>query len=191
MSRSILGATLALFLVPALATAGPIQWSFSSTGAQTVTPDGVYSFTGWTNPLVSSEPGTAYLSYELLGQYSVPALVSPIPLDGPTLTTRVTITDLASGQSGWLDVPVSFYDNEPAPEGEIDMHIPGLYRFAGGTLDLGGNRYTLGGGPQLSVTAEPAPVATPEPTTLALAGLGLAACGLRFRRRAAAPSVGR
>src|SRR5262245_60271899 len=115
--RAVAAVVVCGSLLSGTASAGPILWNFSSTGAQTETSRGVYSFTGVPSTMMESEPG-AVLSLsltELIGDYSVPALVSPIPVEGPTLTTVLTINDLASGQSGSLDVPIVFFDNEPVP----------------------------------------------------------------------------
>lgn len=169
----------ASLLLSGVASAGPINWGYSSTGNR----EGSYWFSGSSAPL-GSAPGEVrnIPVYSLIGSYSAPSLISPIPLSGPTLMSRVTVLDSDSGQSGSFDVPITFFDNEPAPEGEQDMHIPGLGGIAAQRLTLGRNQYSVSGDPEnLYVTVDS--IATPEPSTILLAGAGLtAAAGLRRRR---------
>jgi len=119
-------------------------------------------------------PAGVVQTIEVIGGFSSPPMVSPIPLEGPTLISRWTITDLESGESGWLDIPVLFFDNEPAPEGELDQHIPRLGVFSSRRFDLGRNRYSVSGNSESVLVSVGPAIATPEPATLLLAGCGLA-----------------
>lgn len=154
------------------AAAGPIQWSYTSSGAI----QGDYSF----NPIGYSFETPAGQSQQLwvFEGVNVPLLVSPIPLNGPTLWSSVKITDTASGEASWLNVPVEFYDNEPDPDGVLTQHTARVGSFGPGQFVLGGQRYTVTNGGQpnaLSVRVED----TPEPSTLVLAAGGLALVGWR------------
>jgi hypothetical protein len=116
------------------------------------------------------------------------------PMDDKFLVT-FTLKDEASGQTGTID----YAGTVRAAEGS-GMY-PGIFLF---NLDmgpqrteliLGENKYAVesfGGlpdeidepaGARMRITPSAATVQTPEPTTLALAGLGLAAVGLTRRRR--------
>ena len=173
----------ASLLLSGVAAAGPITWGYSSTGNR----EGSYWFSGLSAPSLESAPGEVrnIPVSSLIGSYAAPALISPIPLNGPTLKSRVTILDRESGQSGSFDVPITFFDNEPAPEGEVDIHIPGLGGVAAQRLTLGKNQYSVSGDPEnLYVTVDS--IATPEPSTMLLAGAGLTAA-LWLRRPRAKP----
>lgn len=158
------------------AAAGPIQWSFTSTGAT----QGEY----WFEPggmAFETPAGETQDIYAVTGVH-VPVLVSPIPLYGPTLSTTVTLWDTASGEAYSFNVPIEFYDNEPAPVGEPDQHVPRIGAFGTGAVVLGGHKYTVtNGGSQLALSVRVED--TPEPSTLALAAGGIALVGWRRRLR--------
>ena len=100
------------------------------------------------------------------------------------------VTDAASGETGHLSFDLTAWLLTALPQSTSSELVFG--GDGGGTLDLGGNRYDLrlsgsdGDSGQYvgaDLTVGPA-AATPEPGTLALAGLGLGAVGLlRARRR--------
>jgi len=185
-SHPILTACAVALLTPPAATAGPIGWGFRAEA-----PDGTVlrNVTGLTDLTYSDlflpDPRT----------HGVPA-GGPRPFEGHYSNlweseATVTITDGASGQSGsfflwsWW---VQEYDIKPdgseeqVYEGYGSSPWPDPVR-----LTLGGNVYEARGpGGELRVTVVPA-VATPEPGTLALAGLGLGVIGV-LRRRTGGPA---
>ncbi|MFO0822485.1 MAG: hypothetical protein U0792_05090 [Gemmataceae bacterium] len=168
---------LACLLLPGVATAGPINWGYSTTGNS----QGSYSFTGASGLMVSDAGEVRAISVStLIGSYSAPSLVSPIPLEGPTLSSQVTLTDVESGISATFAVPIVFRDNEPAPEGEPDQHVPGLGTFATQQFTLGQHRYTVSAGPDDLFVA--ATAVTPEPSAILLAVVALALAGARAER---------
>jgi hypothetical protein len=118
------------------------------------------------------------------------------------------ITDRASGESavipfsGWYEAWWTFDPREASGSPwELEYEGSGFGNFDNPSrFQLGRNVYTVrgyGGGPgqlpdgtiEVSVAPADAPNQTPEPGTLALAGLGLAALGAaRLRRRGSGPA---
>jgi hypothetical protein len=185
----------ALFILPLLTSmtlAGPVGWSYTSSRVQN--ESGNY-WVGGTTRVFNELPENGTVSIRLLdliGSYHVPELISPIPLEGPMLTTRVTLTDTESGQVGGFDLPIVFIDVETAPEGEKDQHVPGIGAFSSQRFMLGRYEYAVSAtGASLDVTIDfdrirttGVPVATPEPTTLLMAAGGLLVIvGRRFSRK--------
>jgi hypothetical protein len=186
---------LALLALPQFAAAGPISWGYhtearysqdyGSKFALALAPDGtvacppgkaasvsLFTSTGEARP----EPG----SFEALYSFDV----------------AVTITDQASGEagtlnfSGWYSSHWTYHpeDANNADNWRWDYEVSSFGDFWDGRgLELGDNLYTVrayGGGsgqfPSGEMTVEVAPLAAPEPGTLALAALGL---GVLFVRR--------
>jgi hypothetical protein len=171
-------AIVAALLVHSTAAAGPIAWSYSSTGAS----DWGYGFDPTSQAFVTADGGTQNIY--LVDAWHAQWMVSPIPPQGPTLWTWVTLWDTASGEAYSFQIPVEFYDNEPSPPNVWDMHVPRIGNITPFDLLLGGHKYHVTQGPELALTV--GVNETPEPGTLALAGLGLGASGLlRLRRRTA------
>lgn len=175
-------ALLAALLAPAAAAAGPIAWSYTSTGAG----QGPYGFDP-ASAAFATEEGVTQDVY-LVDGARAPMLVSPIPLQGPTLWTRVEIIDTASGEAYSFRIPVEFYDHEPAPEGEWDTHVPRIGNIPPFDVVLGGHKYHVTRGPDLALTVGVSE--TPEPTTLLMGAVGLAGLGLVRHRRARASQGG-
>jgi hypothetical protein len=69
----------ALIAIPAVATAGPIGWSYSTTGAR----GGGYEIDPGSIAFVTSAGHTQDIY--LIGGVQFPLLTSPMPLQGPTL----------------------------------------------------------------------------------------------------------
>jgi MYXO-CTERM domain-containing protein len=168
-------AILAALLAPSAATAGPIAWSYSSSGAS----EGGYGFDP-ASLAFDTEEGEIQQIYLVNGGGWAPWMVSPIPVEGPTLWTAVTLWDTASGEAYTFRVPVEFYDNEPAPEGEWDTHVPQIGTITPFDLRLGKNKYHVAPGPWLTLNVSVSE--TPEPATFLMGAVGLAGLGLVRRR---------
>lgn len=169
---------LCVLFCPAVASAGPIHWSYSSTGAQ----DGAYGFNPAGYPL-STPAGQTELIF-LVGGYGFPVFDFPVPPQGPILSTGVTITDAESGLSRTFDVAVEFYDFEPSDHPtEWYAHEPRIVPFQTFDVVLDRHRYTVSNGPDRALAVEVH--ATPEPGTFVMAGLGLAGIACLRRRRVA------
>lgn len=168
-------ALLAVLLAHSSAAAGPIAWSYTSSGAS----EGGYGF-DYASLAFNTEEGEVQQIYLANGAHA-PWMVSPIPVEGPTLWTRVTLWDTASGEAYSFRVPVQFYDNEPAPEGEVDTHVPRIGTITPFDLRLGKNKYHVAQGPWLTLNVSVSE--TPEPATFVMGAVGLAGLGL-VRRRA-------
>ncbi|MBN9519417.1 PEP-CTERM sorting domain-containing protein [bacterium] len=172
MTRFRLAVLAALLAQPA-ASAGPIAWSYSSAGASL----GGYGFDPVALAFETEDGGTQEI--HLIDGVRSPLLVSPIPVNGPTLWTRVELWDTASGEAYSFRIPVEFYDNEPAPEGEWDTHVPRIGTITPFDVLLGGHKYHVTRGSELTLTVGVSE--TPEPATLLMGAVGLA--GLGFVRR--------
>jgi hypothetical protein len=183
MRMSVCFAGLALVVMPALAVAGPIEWSYTARdGKGTVVSERIgLTETAW---------GESFMLDPREHGVFVP---DPNPNnDLRTDTWRyqatVHITDLPSGET-W-DV-VLFRDYRMQYEWRNGAWDPYFEGETGGPwpaveMVLGENTYRVsgpGGEFQVTITNNPT-AATPEPGTLALAGLGLCGMGVvrRFRR---------
>ncbi len=166
---------LAALLAPSAAAAGPINWSYTSYAAS----EGGYGF-DYASLAFTTLEGEVQQIYPANGAHA-PWWVSPIPVEGPTLWTRVELMDGATGEAYSFRIPVEFYDNEPAPEGELDTHIPRIGTITPFDVRLGNHKYHVEQGPWLTLNVSV--TTTPEPTTLVMGVVGLA--GLGFVRRRA------
>jgi hypothetical protein len=183
MQRSasvLIAVVLGWSLVPGLAHAGLIHWSYSS---ERVVQDGVY-LEGRPTVHETVESGSPQSFRPELGYNSVyfnP--YNPFPPGHPItvgpLVQRLTITDDASGQSKRLDVPFKFVF--PTAPDEPDYIIGWIDGFRRQQFVLGRNSYTIEEAPRLPfeepedflvMTVAPAAPA-PEPATLLLATLGV------------------
>lgn len=166
-------AAISLLTLMSPARAGLIHWGISNTSAQA----GQYAVTG-SSQVFDTEPWHTQ-SFTPISGFTSPILISPIPPDGPTLTSELTITDLASGATSKLILPIRFYDNEPVPEGEMDQHVVALGAFDPRILILGNHRYAVtGDSTNVYVTV----AETPEPSTLALGSIGTLWIAIRRKR---------
>lgn len=178
----------ALVSLPPFAAAGPIRWGFKAES-----PDGTVL------KEVSGMTDLYFADFFLpSAQYSgefVPDPYPENPLHSVIRRSRanVTIFDEPSGESDTFELYYDYlWQYEVRPDGSLDPIYEGNGSQSPEFLNpvqmtLGGNGYTirsLGGDMMVTVTPGEAPIATPEPTTLALAGLGLGAIGFgRFRKR--------
>ena len=181
------GAVAALLLAPSLAAAGPLTWGFRAEA-----PDGTVlrDVTGLTDLAYSDlflpDPRT-HGTYAGGDTRPAAGYYSDVWETGAT----VTITDGRTGESGTFELWWAWtqdYDirpdgtAEPIYEGYVSFPWPDPVR-----LTLGGTVYEARGpGGELHVNVTPG-VATPEPTTLALAGVGLCPLIARVARRRTLP----
>lgn len=196
----------ALLCVPALASAGPIQFTLGTGNLTTssyapqlgmaLTPAQTAGQV-FSADLDSTKPLTlGVVAYEP-GRISTPDPRDVHP-DGTTHWNNdgyfgidVTLTDAASGEVAVLHFEgrahmYSQYSTSDGWTGRTDFWFMDQQ-----SVTLGGNLYTVRGGNWYSSNQAEvnvwvgagAPVTTPEPQTLALAALGLAPFGLRHLRR--------
>ena len=182
MKRTSGGGALAIFWLATVAgasSAEPIKWTYSASG-------GVYNYGSEDRPLslrIDPVPTQARTFDGSISWTVYPAgnwtVDDPTPVSfgevGPIPVT-VTVTDSASSESGQFVIPYLAYFDDLG--GRQNLYMA---RDLETTLDLGGNEYLFRGSrwnTSLSAEVRPA-VATPEPATLALAGLGLAAVAAR------------
>jgi hypothetical protein len=197
--RNWLLITTALVAFPTLAVAGPIEWSYHTevTYAQDYGPN--FTVTAPPYGTAATMPGEP--SYVWLFNSTGNPRPDPGSFEARyEFTIAVTITDLASGQSGMQEFSgsyVSMWMYQPE-----EVNNPNAWRWEWAaflfgdeqswrTLQLGNNQYDFrafgaasGSFPygELNVDIHPTVAATPEPGTLALAALGLGAIGLRIRK---------
>jgi MYXO-CTERM domain-containing protein len=183
---------LAIFLAPSAATAGPIAWWYTSTSTGWYTDPNAKEYNSNNFPVDGTgygiDPAAGTFLTELGGIQNIPlanrvyspSQVSPIPLRGPTLWTRVEMMHISSGEAYSFRVPIEFYDNEPAPWGEMDMHIARVGKVSPFQVVLGRNKFHVSQGPELTLNMRVTDA--PEPTTLLMGVAGLAGIGLMRRR---------
>ncbi|QDU22718.1 PEP-CTERM sorting domain-containing protein [Urbifossiella limnaea] len=167
-------AVLAALLAPTAAAAGPISWSYTSSGAS----EAGYGFDPAALAFTTDE-GEVQQIYPANGAYA-PWFVSPIPVEGPTLWTHVTLWDTAAAEAYTFRIPVVFSDNEPAPEGEWDTHVPRIGSITPFDVKLGTHKYHVEPGPWLTLNVSV--TTTPEPATLLMGAVGLAGVAIPRRR---------
>jgi hypothetical protein len=193
----ILGlATLAVAIGSGPAAAGPIRWSYSADVGLSGDYGSDFRFE-WVNQARSFDtPVTDGYGYESVPLFTTTGHTGP-PRIGAThsysFTVWLTLTDEASRQSrtvsygGWYSSEwVQTWggvDGQGNPVWDWEW-VSELSHFGNepgsDTFEIGRNRYTIyasGGGrgsfPSGALTVEVSPSATPEPGTLALAGIGL------------------
>jgi hypothetical protein len=197
-------ATLALLALPQFAAAGPIEWGYLASfdpdgggrlglGRTVVGPDGVLEIVASLRGEDLEAPGFGSQRIRIGSLLDIDVTTD----DGFQMPSRqqfvsdLTITDFASGESG--KVTVFGTGKYLGDDLLLDRRV--MLELGAGSdrreLTLGGNRYDIaysivqGEDDRIStlvadVTVSPT-AATPEPGTLALAGLGL--CGLGLVRR--------
>ena len=189
--------------------AGPVSWSYSTTGYTS----GIYEIDPVTSLAKSGEAGAA-VDAVLIGAYVVPNLTGPVAAVGPTGQIGLTITDAGSGSAGTIEVPFSYLDPKMVPATTDQFaYTPKIDDFGMQWVAIGGHQYTVTPSadrrgvtvtvdgtpvtdpveptdpvppvdPIQTTTAPPTTAATPEPATLLLAAVGLAGVTARRLRRA-------
>jgi len=198
----------ALFCLPALASAGPIEFTL---GAGDLTTSAYAPQLGMAlvpiappGPVYTAElDSTAPVTLGVVA-YEPTRIPAPAPIDlhpdGTThwnndgyFTVDVSLTDVASGQTATLTRGgrAHMYSNYSTGAGWTGSTVFWFTDYQ--QVTLGGNTYTIWGanqftegGGQAAVNmwvGSGAPIPTPEPGTLALAAVGLVPLGLRRVRR--------
>lgn len=215
MSRRTFGAVLVLLLTPVIASAGPIGWTYG-VQTSALDGSHVYFGTEYqttVDPVTGTEVRTPYLMVGNIDRWATgsgtgsqtlrlgsfgPNDLAPFPTNDPWAITRpgsyelqVTLTDTVSNESATLNYFVQGFSDGYFQTGTGVVTLSLEDRTD--TLVLGGNRYTVH--PTVSNSESAASLdlqvgvtsATPEPGAFALAGFGLATCGV-WRRRRSIPS---
>jgi hypothetical protein len=193
--------TFALLALPALATAGPITFNYTTTSS--ATPSGSYDPGALTFALTPE--GSASFDVTTGGSLELGSVqFGPSPGPEPFRTDRagvlfnvsVTVTDGMSGQTGTLTLPGDAVDEWFLREWD-GRFTNDYHRLLYGDLlgqerawteaTIGNTRYTLSvhteNDNQVGVYELSAAYGTPEPTTFALAAIGLVPLGARVLRR--------
>jgi hypothetical protein len=173
----------ALVTFAAAASAGPIPWSYSSSGGQ----NGQYQIDPGSIPFMTLS-GQSQDIY-LIGGVHFPLVPAGSPPQGPTVWDEVTIFDTQSGRMGMFSVPIQFTGPVPSQVNGWYQYDPHVGPIAPVNLFLGEHKYTITNGPDHGLTVTV--VTTPEPTALMLAAVGIGCVGLVRRRRVARAGVGR
>lgn len=191
-------ALVVLAALPSFASAGPIQWSHRTAITYAQDYGSNFGVVLYPNGTVTALPG------ETSGVNLFYSSGNPMPEPGSSaanyrLQATVTISDIASGQSidqVWSGAYTSQWSYPPEYADQPNLWYWEFERSRFGdemdkrTFTLGQNRYTAwasGGGQgqfptgDLVVVVESLP-ATPEPGTLALAGMGIATLVLGRKR---------
>ncbi len=191
--RTTVAAALALLAAGTPAAAGPLTFGVR--------------FTDTAGRVLAAQSGITDTEFTTTNPVTVDVLTSVLQptrdaghyvLERDRVEGLLTITDDASGASGtvplWMEV---WRDFERKPDGSLEPLHEGFDHgpwHTPATLVLGTRQYAVTSGDpwslRVSVTDAPASVATPEPGTLALAGLGAAALGAARTRRRASRSAG-
>jgi hypothetical protein len=205
--RKILFVLLALLALPAAASAGPIEFDYSTGNIKIYSDAPELAMT--LQPY--QPPGPVYTFDSAVGQPVTLPAVSAVPQVLPAPAARdihpdgtthwnnegffgvdVSLTDVASGESATLHFggAAHMYNNYSTTGGWTGITYFWFQDVK--SVTLGGNDYTIWGANMFSegpasvniwVGDNPPLHATPEPGTLALAALGLAPLGLRRLRR--------
>lgn len=185
MSRTVCCAALALLALPQLAVAGAVQWGYRAVDDHGTVLREMTGLTEtyWSDFFFTTDPRES-------GTF-VPDPNPNNDLRTDTWRNQATvhITDLPSGDIGSVEIYWDYFFQYEWRNGEWDPYYEG-YRsgpWPAHEMVLGTNHYSVRGlGGELLVTVTPLPTSnTPEPGTLALAGLGLGGVGLvrRLRRK--------
>ena len=203
--RRLAFVSFALLAVPASAPAGPITFHYSTAFTATPSPLNTHNPGELSHSLTPE--GSASFDVNTGGTIMLGTLVfgpsnRPQPpgwgTAGISFSASVTITDIASGQTGTLTLPGEAVDmwsfREWDGRATNDYHELEFGDFMGRHNDavqmqIGNTRYTFsvqtGDLDESAFYQLSAAYATPEPGTFALAAIGLVPLGLRKLRRGA------
>ena len=193
-----LAALAILAVLPALASAGPITWSYRTRISYAQAYGTNFDVVLYPDGTVTALPG------EISGANLFYSVGNPIPEPGSyaanyRFQATVTITDVGSGQSidqEWNGAYTSQWSYPPEYANQPDLWYWEFERSSFGdemdkrNFSLGNNRYTVwanGGGQGQFPTGDLVVMveslqATPEPATLVMAGLGIGTLVLGRRR---------
>jgi hypothetical protein len=202
---------LVVVLNPRHVEAELIPWSYQWSAQPTVidadplgphhTPAGGITLTPGAITITGAHPGVAVGNADIVAVNLTAFTFSPSPAGNPYSFTNspyrlgITLTDVGSNRSGTLHF-AGIFDGS-LTDTKVDLHT----HFTSATrqwLTLGQNRYTVsltsytppdppaeGGSGSINAFVSVQPVSAPEPSSLILAGISLAAVAFSgFRRRA-------